>query len=89
MLTDIVFIYHDIYHPGECQVKRHGSPAIGITTARLLSRTVEAFLFQVGAADPGVFAAALLVLAVTGVIASVLPAMRAARVDPVVALRAE
>jgi ABC-type antimicrobial peptide transport system permease subunit len=61
--------------------------AIGFMAARYLSRTVEAFLFQVEPTDPRVFAAAVCTLALSGLIASALPARRAASVDPVIALR--
>ena len=60
---------------------------VGFMAARYLSRTVEAFLFQVEPTDPRVFAAAVSTLALSGLIASALPARRAASVDPVVALR--
>jgi ABC-type antimicrobial peptide transport system permease subunit len=63
--------------------------AIGFMAARYLSRTVEAFLFQIEPTDPRVFAAAVGTLALAGLIASALPARRAASVDPVVALRRE
>jgi putative ABC transport system permease protein len=63
--------------------------AVGFMAARYLSRTVEAFLFQIEPTDPRVFAAAVCTLALSGLIASALPARRAASVDPVVALRRE
>ncbi len=63
--------------------------AVGFMAARYLSRTVEAFLFQIEPTDPRVFAAAVCTLAVSGFIASALPARRAASVDPVIALRRE
>ena len=46
-------------------------------------------VFEVGAADPTVFVGIVAVLAVTGMVASFLPALRATRVDPTVAMRAE
>ena len=46
-------------------------------------------LFQVQPNDVGIFAAALAVLAAAGLLASALPARRAASVDPLVALRSE
>jgi ABC-type lipoprotein release transport system permease subunit len=45
--------------------------------------------FGVEPNDPRAFFAALLSLSIAGVVASVIPAKRAASVDPVVALRAE
>jgi len=67
--------------------------AIGLTMgfmcARYLSATVEAFLFQVEPTDARVFVGAIATLALAGLVASALPARRAASVDPVVALRTE
>ncbi len=61
----------------------------GLAAAWLLARTVQAFLFEIEARDPIAFGAAALVLAVAGIVACWLPARRAMRVDPVIALRAE
>jgi putative ABC transport system permease protein len=63
--------------------------AIGAAGAWWLSATVKTFLFAVQPNDPGIFAAALAVLAAAGLLASALPARRAATVDPLIALRAE
>jgi ABC-type antimicrobial peptide transport system permease subunit len=46
-------------------------------------------LFGVSATDPLVYLAAATVVAVIGVAAAAIPAIRASRIDPVVALRAE
>ena len=62
---------------------------IGGAGAWYLSAGVKAFLFEVQPNDVGIFAAALSVLALAGLLASALPARRAAAVDPLVALRAE
>jgi ABC-type antimicrobial peptide transport system permease subunit len=61
--------------------------AIGVSIAWLLSRTVEAFLFQIEPGDARVFAAAVGVLALTGLAAAIVPARRASGIDPLVALR--
>jgi ABC-type antimicrobial peptide transport system permease subunit len=63
--------------------------ALGGAAAWALSRTVETFLFQTEPTDPRVFAGALLTLTLAGLLASAVPARRAASVDPLVALRRE
>jgi putative ABC transport system permease protein len=59
----------------------------GVFGALLLARGLRSLLYGVGAADPVSYAAAALVMAVAVVSACALPAWRAARVDPTVALR--
>jgi hypothetical protein len=63
--------------------------AIGIGIALTLTRVMSAFLFGVGPMDPITYAAVSAVLAGMTLVATFLPAHRASRVDPVVALRAE
>ena len=63
--------------------------AIGIGIALMLTRVMSAFLFGVGPMDPVTYAAVSALLAGMTLVATYLPAHRAARVDPVVALRAE
>ena len=63
--------------------------AIGGVAAWYLSAAAKSFLFQLEANDPRAFLAAVAVLAVAALVASVVPARRAAGVDPMVALRAE
>jgi ABC-type antimicrobial peptide transport system permease subunit len=63
--------------------------ALGLIGAWQLSRLVESFLFQVAPHDPAVYAATAALLLGIGLIAALVPARRAARVDPLVALRAE
>ena len=63
--------------------------AVGAVGAWYLSSGVKSFLFQVQPNDVGIFAGALAVLASAGLLASALPARRAAAVDPLVALRSE
>ena len=62
---------------------------IGLTAAALLTRVMASLLFGVSTTDAVTFAAVPLVLMATATIASYVPAMRATRVDPVVALRDE
>ncbi len=62
---------------------------IGLAIAPLLSRFLRMALFQVSPWDPSIFALIALVLAGTGIAACMVPAQRAARVSPMVALRGE
>jgi predicted permease len=61
--------------------------AIGLTGALLGTRYIEAQLFGVTATDPLTFVSGCVVLAIAGLTASVIPALRVMRVDPVIALR--
>jgi predicted permease len=61
----------------------------GIGLAVLAARTISGLLFGVGAFNIGIAMIAAAVLLVTGGLASLLPAIRATRIDPVQALRAE
>ena len=63
--------------------------SIGVGAAWYLSAASKAFLYQLEPTDPRAFAAAVAVLLVAALAASVVPARRAARVEPIVALRAE
>ena len=63
--------------------------AVGIVCSLLLTRTLKGLLFGVTPADPLSLVAAVAVLAVTAGVAASVPAIRASRVDPVVALRYE
>jgi predicted permease len=62
---------------------------IGLATAAGLTRLMKSLLFGIGPLDPVTYAAVPSVLALAAVLASYLPAHRAASVDPVEALRAE
>lgn len=61
--------------------------AIGLAVAMLLSRLLTSFLFGVQPLDPFAIGAVLLILGLTGLLASLPPAWRAARVRPMQALR--
>jgi putative ABC transport system permease protein len=61
---------------------------LGLAAAFALARLVAALLF-VSTADPLVFGGMALILMTVGALANLLPALRATRVDPQLALRAE
>jgi predicted permease len=63
--------------------------AIGVPAALALSRLVRSQLFGITAADPITFAAAGVLLAAIALLAGYLPGRRAARIDPISALRSE
>jgi putative ABC transport system permease protein len=60
---------------------------VGSVAAFAISRTLSSFLFAVTAADPLTYVAVIALLAVAAALASLIPARRAASVDPVHALR--
>ena len=63
--------------------------AIGIPAALVCVRFVKAQLYEITSADPPIVGGAILALGVAAFIAGIIPARRAASIDPVQALRAE
>ena len=63
--------------------------AAGLAAAVLTSSVLENLLFGISAVDPLTFAAASVLLILTSLMASYIPARRAASVDPVLVLRSD
>lgn len=66
-----------------------GGVVLGIVGAGLLTRLISGMLFDVSPTDPWTFGIITLMLLATALVATLPPARRAARVDPMVALRAD
>jgi len=65
------------------------SLVIGLAGAFAATRLLNSLLFGVGASDPGTFIGIVLLVSAVAFIAAWVPARRATRVDPIIALRAE
>jgi ABC-type antimicrobial peptide transport system permease subunit len=61
----------------------------GLAASFVLTRLMQSLIFGISAMDALSFTAAILVLVAVSLVACALPAWRAMRVDPVVALRCE
>jgi putative ABC transport system permease protein len=76
-------------------VMRHGAwmalfgIILGVVAARLLGRFAESMLFGVTPSDPLTYGSVAALLALVAVAATIVPARRATRVDPALALRSE
>ena len=62
---------------------------LGLVASLAADRLLQSFLFGVSSLSPGVLALSALLVACTGLLAAYLPARRATRIDPMVALRHE
>jgi len=74
---------------GEGSVMLFAGLALGLLLAAATGKILSGILFEVGAFDPPAFASAFVVLAAATLLATWLPARRATRINPMVALRTE
>jgi putative ABC transport system permease protein len=66
-----------------------GGIAVGMAAALLLTRLMQSLLYQVRPADPITFVVVPVVLLMVSLIASYVPALRATKVSPLIALRTQ
>jgi predicted permease len=78
---------------GMLLVEQLGAVALGVLVGSLVSvwavRFVNVYLYQITPYDPRVWTAAVVAIVATAVVATMIPALRASRVDPVQALKVE
>jgi putative ABC transport system permease protein len=74
---------------GQCARLAFLGVAIGLACALVLTRLMSSLLYGVAAADPATYAIVAILLVVVALAASYLPARRAMRMDPAIALRHE
>ena len=63
--------------------------ALGLVLAAVLVRVMNTLLFGVDQHDPGTFSVVAILMLIVGIVATLVPAWRATRVDPIVTLRSE
>ena len=74
---------------GQALVLAVAGVGLGLLGSLGLSRAIAGLLFDLSPTDPGTLAGVALVLTAVALLASYLPARRATRVDPLIALRSE
>jgi putative ABC transport system permease protein len=74
---------------GQAMVLVIAGIAVGAALALVVSRGMSTMLFSVTATDPATFVSVAAILCAVALVASYVPARRATRVDPIVALRSE
>jgi ABC-type antimicrobial peptide transport system permease subunit len=62
---------------------------LGLAVSAVGARSLSSLLYEVGERDPGSYLGGAALIGLVAVVASLLPARRAARVEPTVALRSE